>query len=86
MVVLVEKWLYLDKLFLFEKNGCIRAKRVVFGELSFVPAKWLYSGSLVVFRQCGFIRAKIIVFGRKWLYSGQSGCVPAKVLVFGQGG
>ena len=25
-----------------------------------------------------------VVFGQKWLYSGKSGCIPAKVVVIGQ--
>ena len=32
---------------------------------------------MVVFGECGFIRAK-------WLYSGNSGCIRAKVVAFGQ--
>ena len=45
--------------------------------------KWLYLDKVVVLGQCGCIRAK-------WLYSGKSGCIPAKwlylekVVVFGQ--
>ena len=58
MVVFVEKWLYLDKLFLFEENGCIKAM-------------WLYSGKnycirakVVVIRKSGCDRAKVLVFGQ----------------------
>ena len=58
MVVFVEKWLYLDKLFLFEENGCIQEM-------------WLYSGKnycirakVVVIRKSGCDRAKILVFGQ----------------------
>ena len=28
----------------------------------------------------------MVVFGQKWLYSGKSGCIRAKVVVYGQGG
>ena len=28
----------------------------------------------------------MVVFGQKWLYSGKSGCIRAKMVVFGQGG
>ena len=34
---------------------------------------------MVIFR-------KVVVFGKKWLYSDKSGCIWAKVDVFGQGG
>ena len=49
------------------KNGCIRAKVVVFGQ------KWLYSFKVLVFEQSGCYRAKclysgkVVVFGQKWL-------------------
>ena len=28
--------------------------------------------------------SKVVVFGQKWLYSGKSGCIRVKVVVFGQ--
>ena len=43
--VFVQKWLYLDKMVVFGKNGCIWAKVVVFGKKS------LYTGKVVVFGQ-----------------------------------
>ena len=68
----------------------MRAKVVVFGKSGFTPAKWLYSGEVVVLGQNG-------CFWAKWLYSvkgdfiqakvvviGQSCCILAKVVVFGQ--
>ena len=45
---------------------------------------------MVVIEKSGCIRAmwlyssKVDVFGQKWLYSGKSGCVRAKVVVFVQ--
>ena len=68
------------------KNGCIRAKVVVFG------LKWLYSFKVVVFGQNGCIWAKclysgkVVVFGQKWLYSVKSVCLRPNVVVFRQGG
>ena len=44
------------------KNGCIRAKVVVFGQ------KWLYSFKVVVFGQSVCNQAR-------WLYFGKSGCI-----------
>ena len=41
---------------------------------------------MVVFRPIGCIRAKVVVFGQKWLYSGKSDCVRAKVVVSGKSG
>ena len=51
---------------------------------------WLYSDNGVVFGQRVCIRAKEVVFegvdviGQKWLYSGNSCCIWAKMVVFGQ--
>ena len=63
------------------KNGCIRAKVVVFGQM------WLYSVKRWYLGKSGCNRAKVVVFGQNWLCSskfivfGQSGCVRAKVSV-----
>ena len=54
------------------KNGCIRAKVI------------LYCAKVVVFGQSGCIMAVVAVFSQKWLYSGQNGCIFAKEVVFGQ--
>ena len=54
MVVIVQKWLYLEKVVVFKKNNCISAKGVIFGQISCIPAKRLYFG-------------KVVVFGQKWL-------------------
>ena len=59
MVVFVQKWFCLEKVVLFGKNVCIRAKGVIFGQISF--------GKTVIFWQSGCIRAKMVVFGQKWL-------------------
>ena len=54
---------------------------VVFGH------KWLYSGKLVLFWENGCNMAKVGFFGKggyilaKWLYSGKSCCIRAKVFV-----
>ena len=69
------------------KNGCIRAKVVVFGQSGCVlekaavfEKKWLYSGKSgcirAVIRQNGCIRAVVVVFGQKCVFSG-------KVVLFG---
>ena len=41
MVVFVQKLSYLDKVVVIGKNGCIRAKGVLFWQNSCIPAKWL---------------------------------------------
>ena len=65
------KWFY-SRLY-WDKNGCLRAKVVIFGQ------KGLYSGKVVVF-DCvrAKISAKVVVFGysgkalgQKWLYFGK---------------
>ena len=38
---------------------------------------------MVVLEESPFIRAKVVVRA-KWFYSGKSGCVPAKLVVFGR--
>ena len=38
---------------------------------------------MVVFRQKLLNSGKVVEFGQKWLYSGQSGCIWAKVVVLG---
>ena len=60
-----------QKLFYSGKNGCIRAKGLVFRQMR------LYSGKMVVFGKSGCIREKVVVFG-------QNGCIRAKVVVFWQ--
>ena len=47
------RWLFSGKMVLFEKNGCIGKKMVVFGQ------KWLYSGKR------GCIQAEVVVLGQK---------------------
>ena len=54
--------MYSDKLFVFGKNGCNRAKWLYSDKSVFIRAK------VVVFEQSVFIRAKVVVFG-------QSGCI-----------
>ena len=55
--------LYSDKLFVFGKNGCIRAKWLSSGKSVFIRAK------VVVFEQSVYMaRAKVVVLG-------QSGCI-----------
>ena len=39
---------------------------------------------MVVFGQSCGILTKAVVIGRKWLQSGKSGCIRAKVVLFGQ--
>ena len=77
MIVFGQKLLYSGNVVVFGHCGCIRAKS-------------LYSGK----RCC--IQVKELVFGQKLLYSGkvvvirkfclcrQSGCILAKVVVFGK--
>ena len=70
-------WLFLVKVVLFGKSGCIRAKMLYSNKSGCIRKKLLYSG------KSGIIRLK-------WLYSGESGffpesgCICAKVVVFGQ--
>ena len=47
--------------------------------MAVIVQKLLYSVKIGCFRENGFIRAK-------WLYSGKSRCVRAKVNVFGKSG
>ena len=74
----------------FVQSGSIRTKEVVFGQ------KRLDSGKVVGFWQSGCIWAIVVLFA-KWLLSGKSGsllakvvvsmlsgCIWAKVVVFGQ--
>ena len=73
-----EKWLYFSgKMVVFGQIDGIRAKVVVFGQ------KWLYSVILVVLRQRWLYSGKsVFLLGRKFLYSWQSGCILAKVVLF----
>ena len=41
---------------------------------------------MVVFGQSGCVRTKVVIFGQKWVYSGKSCCIQAKVVVFGKSG
>ena len=41
---------------------------------------------MVVFEQSGCISAKVVLLGQKWLYSGKSGGIRAKVVVVLQSG
>ena len=64
------------------KSGCIRAKKVVFGQGGCVRAKWLYSHKVVAFGKSGCIWAYWlfsgkVFFRRRLLYLG-------KVVVIGQ--
>ena len=61
------------------QGGCNRAKWLNSREVVFFGQKWLYSGILVVIRN-------VVVFRHEVLYSGKSGCIRAKVVVFGQYG
>ena len=54
----------------FLQSGCIRVRLLVFKQ------KWLYSDKLVFSGKIGFIP-------EGWLSSGKSGCIRAKVVVFG---
>ena len=47
VVVFGLKWLFLDKVVVFEQSGCIWAKVVVFGQ------KWMSSCKVVVIKQSG---------------------------------
>ena len=84
MVLFGQKWLYSDKSGCICKGCCIRAKVAVVGQ------EWLFSGKRV------FLRAKVVLLGQKRFYSGksgyirtkevviqQSGCIRAKVVLFG---
>ena len=65
---------------------------VLVGKSGSIRTKWLYSGEVVVFGQSGcnpakrLYSGKVVVFGQKWFYSGKSGCIRAKVVVFRQSG
>ena len=50
---------------------------VVFGQNDCIRAK------VVVLKQKWLYLGKEVVFGKKLLYSGKSGCIRAKVVVFG---
>ena len=39
---------------------------------------------MVVFGQSGCIRAKLVLIGKKWFYSGKSGSIREKAVVFEQ--
>ena len=71
-------WFYSGKEVLLEKSGCIRSKFVFFGQNACILAK------LFVFGQKGCIREKVEVFGEKLLYSGKSGFIRVKGVVFRQ--
>ena len=43
-------------------------------------------GKGVVFGQSSLVRSKVVVFGLKWLYSGKSECIGAKVDDFDKSG
>ena len=58
------------KLMYSGKSGSIRANWLCSVKCACIRSKWLYSG-------------KVVVVGQKWLYSGKSGCVRARVVVFG---
>ena len=81
-VVFGKKWLHSGKVDVFVESSCIPVKVDLFGKK-------------VVFGQRGCFRAKVDVFGiklsysdkngrirAKWLYSGKSCCILAKVVVF----
>ena len=68
MVVFVQKWLYLEKVVVFGKNVCIRAKGVIIGQSGCIRAKWLYSGKSGCNLESCSIWSKVVVFGQKWLY------------------
>ena len=62
---------------------------VVFGQCGSDRAKWLYTAKEFVFGQKLYL-GEVVVPGKsgcirsKWLYSVKSGCIRAKVVVFGQ--
>ena len=58
------------KVIVFGKKGCIRARLLYSGKSCYIPAKLRYSG-------------KVVAFGL-WLYSGKSGFIRGKIVVFGQ--
>ena len=58
------------KLLYSGKSGCNRANWLCSLKSACIRAKWLYSG-------------KVVDLGQKWLCSGKSGCVRARVVVFG---
>ena len=75
MVVFGKKRLYLSRVVVFEynwlysgKNGCIRAKVVVFEQNCCIQAK------VLLFRQSDCIRAKVVVFN-------QNCCIRAKLVI-----
>ena len=68
----------------FGQCGCIRARLLLSGKVVVIRAKvvvvgqkWLYSAK----RDC--IQIKLFVFGQ-CVVIGQSGCIRAKVVAFGQ--
>ena len=83
MVVFGHEGLYLGKLVVFRKSGCIRATWLYSSQIDVFGQKWLYSG------KSGCISTKWLCFSVKspciWartLYSGKSGCNRANVAVF----
>ena len=71
LVVIGQKCCIRANVFVFGQSGCIWSKVVVdFGKFGFIPAKWRYL-------------RKVVVLGKNGLYWGKSGCVRAKVVVFG---
>ena len=72
------------------KRDCFRVKVDVFGQLCLYWAKWLFfrkkwlsSGKVVLFGQMWLYSDKCRSIRGKWLYSGRSGCIRAKVVLFG---
>ena len=49
---------------------------VVFGQSRCIRAK------VVVFVQSDCIREKVVVYGQNWLYTGKSGCIQSKAVLF----
>ena len=70
MVVFEQKWLYSSK------RCCIRKKVVVFGQSGLIRINWLISGKSGSLQGRRFYSGKMVVFG-------ESGCIQAKVVVFG---
>ena len=70
MVVFEQKWLYSGK------RCCIRKKIVVFGQSGLIRITWLISGKSGSLRGRRFYSGKMVVFV-------ESGCIQAKVVVFG---
>ena len=78
-----EKWLHSGKSCCIPaKWWLIRAKLLNSGKSVSIQAKYMYSGKEVVFGQGGFIRARLFFSGKIVVVFGESGCKPAKVVVF----